>query len=81
MHPNGEAIVRLFSETPSRFLVEITPEQFGTFEKFMRDANIRDVIYVGTITSSDHFIVRNGVDELLDLGVDELQEAWKGGTA
>jgi phosphoribosylformylglycinamidine synthase len=79
LHPNGEAIVRLFSETPSRFLVEITPEQFGTFEKFMRDANIRDVTYVGTITSSDRFIVRNGEEELINLGVDELQEAWKGG--
>src|SRR5579859_6881346 len=69
LHPNGEAIVRLFSETPSRFLVEITPEQFGTFEKFMRDANIRDVIYVGTITSSHRFTVRNGEEELINLGV------------
>jgi phosphoribosylformylglycinamidine synthase len=78
LHPNSEAIVRLFSETPSRFLVEITPEQLGTFEKFMRAANIRDVIYVGTITSSDRFIVRNGEEELINLSVDELQDAWKG---
>jgi phosphoribosylformylglycinamidine synthase len=81
LHPNSEAIVRLFSETPSRFLVEITPEQFGTFEKFMRDADLRDVIYVGTITSSDRFTVRNGEEELINLGIDELQEAWKGGIA
>ncbi len=81
LHPNSEAIVRLFSETPSRFLVEITPEQFGTFEKFMRDANIRDVTYVGTITSSDRFVVRNGEEELINLGIDELQYAWKGGKA
>jgi phosphoribosylformylglycinamidine synthase len=79
LHPNSEAIVRLFSETPSRFLVEITPEQFGTFEKFMRGANVRDVTYVGTVTSSDRFIVRNMEEELLNLGVDELQEAWRGG--
>jgi phosphoribosylformylglycinamidine synthase subunit PurSL len=81
LHPNSEAIVRLFSETPSRFLVEITPEHFGTFEQFMRDANIRDVTYVGTITSSDRFVVRNGEEELINLGVDELQHAWKGGNA
>jgi phosphoribosylformylglycinamidine synthase II len=79
LHPNSEAIVRLFSETPSRFLVEITPEQFGTFEKLMRDADIRDVTYVGNITSSNRFTVRNGEEELINLGVDELQEAWKGG--
>src|SRR5262249_1372196 len=78
LHPNGEAIVRLFSETPSRFLVEITPEHLGTFEKFMRAANVRDVTYVGAITSSDRFIVRNVEEELMSLGLDELQEAWKG---
>ena len=81
LHPNSEAIVRLFSETPSRFLVEITPEQFGTFEKFMRAADIRDVTYVGSITSGNRFTVRNGDEELINLGVDELQEAWKGGQA
>jgi hypothetical protein len=59
--------------------VEITPEQFGTFEKFMRDADIRDVTYVGTITSSERFVVRNGEEELINLGVEELQYAWKGG--
>ena len=81
LHPNSEAIVRLFSETPSRFLVEITPEQFGTFEKFLRDANVRDMTYVGAVTSNNRFIVQNGEDEIINLGVDELQEAWKGGQA
>ncbi len=72
-------IVRLFSESPSRFLVEIAPEQLGTFEKHMRINGVEDIVYVGTVSHTDRFIVRDGEEELINLGVSELQEAWKGG--
>ena len=77
--PNAATVVRLFSETASRFLVEITPEQFGLFEKYMRSQGVEELIYVGTVTNTARFIVQHGEDELLDLSVGELQEAWKGG--
>ncbi len=77
--PVAVDIVRLFSESPSRFLVEIAPEQLGTFEKHMRLNGIEDIVYVGTVSHTDRFIVRDGEEELINLGVSELQEAWKGG--
>jgi phosphoribosylformylglycinamidine synthase subunit PurSL len=74
-------IIRLFSESQSRFIVEITPEQFGAFEKHMRTNGVEDVTYLGTVTHTSRFTVRAGSEELINVSVDELQEAWKGGLA
>ncbi len=71
-------IAKLFSESASRFLVEIAPEQLGSFEKHMRLSGIDDVTYVGTVTHTSRFIVQDGREELVNLGIDELQRAWKG---
>jgi len=71
--------VRLFSESASRFLVEVTPEQWGAFEKHMRTRGVQDVIFVGTVTNTGQFIVRDDEIELIHLSVEELQEAWRGG--
>ena len=70
-------VVRLFSESPSRFLVEIAPEQLGAFEKYMRGAGVT-ITYIGAITNAARFIVQDGEEELINLHVNELQEAWKG---
>jgi phosphoribosylformylglycinamidine (FGAM) synthase-like enzyme len=70
--------VRLFSESPSRFLVEISPEQFGMFEKHMRTNGIVDITYVGSVTNTSRFVVFMDDKELINLSVSELQEAWKG---
>ena len=78
LHPDEETIVWLFSETPSRFLVEITPEQFGAFEKHMLASGVEDIIYVGTVNNGSRFIVQNGEEELINVDVAELQKAWKG---
>ncbi len=78
VHPEAINIVRLFSESPSRFIVEIAPEQLGVFEKYMRTKGIDDLTYIGTVAKSDRFIMRDGEEELINLGVVELQEAWKG---
>ncbi len=75
---DASTIMKLFSESPSRFLVEITPEQLGSFEKHMRLSGIEDVTYVGSVTHASRFVVQDGRNELINLAVDELQEAWKG---
>jgi phosphoribosylformylglycinamidine synthase len=82
-------IIRLFSESASRFLVEVTPEQWGAFEKHMRTRGVQDVIFVGTVTNTGQFIVRDADIELIHVNLEELQEAfltdylssrtWKGG--
>jgi phosphoribosylformylglycinamidine synthase II len=71
-------IVKLFSETPSRFLVEIAPEQWGAFEKHMRTHSIEDTTYLGSVTTSSRFIVRDDDNELINIDIAELQAAWKG---
>jgi len=76
--PGLKNIVRLFSESPSRFLVEIAPEQLGTFERHMRSNGINDIAYIGTVMASERLIIQDGETELLNLSVNELQQAWKG---
>jgi phosphoribosylformylglycinamidine synthase len=70
--------IRLFSESTSRFIVEITPEQFGAFEKHMHTANIKDMTYIGTVSNTTRFVVRDADTELINLQIPELQEVWKG---
>src|SRR5579883_1327753 len=76
--PGLKNIVRLFSESPSRFLVEIAPEQLGAFERHMRSNGINDIAYIGTVSANERLIIRDGDTELLNLSVTELQQAWKG---
>ncbi|GAC1398283.1 MAG: phosphoribosylformylglycinamidine synthase subunit PurL [Ktedonobacteraceae bacterium] len=70
-------IVRLFSESVSRFIVEIAPEQWGTFEKHMRFSGVTDVTYIGTVTNTDTFIVREGSDTVIDVSIADLQQAFE----
>ncbi len=81
LQPDAINIARLFSESASRFLIEITPEQLGAFEKHMRASGVEDMTYIGTVTNTTRFIVQDGEEELINLSVTELQEAWKGGVA
>ncbi len=85
-HTHGMAlaarnVVRLFSESASRFLVEIAPEHLGAFEKHMRASGVEDMSYIGTVGNAPRLLVRNGEEELINVSVAELQEAWKGGLA
>ncbi|EFH87734.1 phosphoribosylformylglycinamidine synthase subunit PurL [Ktedonobacter racemifer] len=81
VHPHARDIVRLFSESPSRFIVEVTPEQLSTFEQHMRAAGAADLTYLGMVTNTPRFIVQDGDEELINVSVEELQESWKGGQA
>ncbi len=77
LNQDAVEIVRLFSESASRFLVEITPEQWGAFERHMRVSGVQDLIYVGTVTNSPNFVVRDSELELMSIPIGELQEAWQ----
>ena len=70
--------VRLFSESPSRFIVEIAPEQWGTFEKHMRFSGVTDVTYIGTVTHTDTLIVREGSDTVMNVSIQDLRQAFGG---
>ncbi|MEO6893151.1 MAG: AIR synthase-related protein, partial [Ktedonobacteraceae bacterium] len=69
--------ILLFSESPSRFLVEVAPEQRAAFEAHMQRAPI---VYaeVGSVTDTGRFVIVRNEETLIDLPVEALQAAWKG---
>ncbi|GCE18902.1 AIR synthase-related protein [Dictyobacter kobayashii] len=75
------AIAKLFSESATRFLVEVTPEQLGTFENYMKTNGVEELYRIGEVNNTSRFIIQNGEEELLNVGIDELQTSWKGGQA
>jgi phosphoribosylformylglycinamidine synthase len=78
--PNVGNIVRLFSESTSRFIVEVTPEHWEAFEEHMHTSGVGDVKHIGNVTDTGYFEIYDH-DELIYLPVTELQKAWKGGQA
>src|SRR5260370_11223959 len=69
--------VLLLSESSSRFLLEVAPEQREAFEAHMRSHGVQDIACIGVVTSTSHFTVRSGEQVLIDLTVADLQQAWK----
>jgi phosphoribosylformylglycinamidine synthase II len=70
--------ILLFSESASRFLVEIAPGNQDIFESFMRASGVQHFARIGTVTETERFVVRNRRQVLIDTPVSELQEAWRG---
>ena len=68
----------LFSESASRFLVEIAPGNQDAFESFMRANGVQHFYRIGSVTETERFVVRNRRQVLIDTPVSELQEAWRG---
>ncbi len=65
----------LFSESNSRFVVEIVPEKQGAFERYMTGIPIG---HIGTVLESADFVV-NGTDgnEIVKTTTDRLKESWQ----
>ncbi len=76
--PHAIDTLLLFSETASRFIVEIAPEQRVTFEEYMRTAGVNDFSCIGEVTDTGRCVIQNGGQVLIDLPVTMLQSAWKG---
>ena len=68
--------VRLFSESQSRFLVEIEPQHREAFETCMADVPIG---CLGTVTEGEAFIV-NGIkgERVIETPLSVLKSAWQG---
>jgi len=75
----GETITRddviLFSESNSRFLVEVAPEQTAEFETLLAEAQFADI---GAVTAAPSLEIR-GLDGniLINRQCRELKEAWQ----
>ena len=77
--PRAEGVSRdpvaLFSESTSRFLVEVAPDDALAFEQAMKD---RAVARLGQVTSDPILRVRGLNNEtVVECGVDELRRAWQ----
>jgi phosphoribosylformylglycinamidine synthase len=72
----GGPLVKLFSETPSRFLVEVRPADAGAFAAAMGGVPLARV---GAVTASPVLSVRAAGEELIRHDVDALRAAWKSG--
>ncbi|WP_313893505.1 phosphoribosylformylglycinamidine synthase subunit PurL [Psychrobacillus sp.] len=71
---NGSATTALFSESQSRFLITVKPENAAKFEDIVNDA-----VKIGAVTDSNKVIISNeDGTEWINGSVDELRSAWKG---
>ncbi len=79
--PDDFNTILLFSESASRFLVEISPEHQETFEAYMRTHGINDFACIGLVNNTERFVIQNANQIMIDLSINELQAAWQGGAA
>jgi phosphoribosylformylglycinamidine synthase subunit PurSL len=79
--PDDFNSIMLFSESASRFLVEISPEHQHAFEAFMRTHGVDDFACIGEVNNTERFIIQHANHILIDLSINELQAAWQGGEA
>ena len=68
--------VLLFSESNSRFIVEITPDKREEFEKTVTGVPIG---YIGTVVADANFLVK-GIDgeTIVETTLEQLKESWQG---
>ena len=64
--------VILFSESNTRFIVEVAPESAEQFAN-----SVPHCARIGTVTDLPSMIVRDGVTVLIEESIDELKSAWQ----
>ena len=64
----------LFSESQSRFVVTVAPENVKRFEALMKENVFADV---GAVTAQLNFTVMDGEKVVLSEGIDVLKDAWQ----
>ena len=65
----------LFSESTSRFVVEIKPDNFGPFAQICKDIRFAEI---GRVTESAQLVVTDSANKkLVDAPVSDLKEAWQ----
>lgn len=71
-----DALPLLFSESASRFLVEVVPQQQAAFERFLQERGIEDTGLLGRVVPGERLLIRHKQKTLIDLPVRALQAAW-----
>jgi phosphoribosylformylglycinamidine synthase subunit PurSL len=71
-----DVTVRLFAETPSRWLVEVAAEHAAAFEARLRDQGARRI---GQVVAESRLLIRAGRRSILEAAPGELKAAWQNG--
>lgn len=66
----------LFSESATRFLVEVAPEHQETFEHLLQEG--AEIACIGRVTHNASVVIYHGTRTYVDLPVATLQAAWQG---
>jgi phosphoribosylformylglycinamidine synthase len=76
--PTGSATLsptaKLFSESNSRFLCEVSPEMAAVFEGQFSGL---PVAKVGVVVDAERVSIKDGGETLIDVANDQLKEAWQ----
>ena len=77
--PTGDNIISddflMFSESNSRFLVEVNMEDQEAFEDLMVDVSIG---YIGVVTDTPKFIITGQSGKrIVESSIDDLKSAWQ----
>jgi phosphoribosylformylglycinamidine synthase len=73
--PDTETVL-LFSESTSRFVIEVLPDKRAALESIFKAANV-PFSYIGEVTSSDRLQIAGDQSTPIDLPIAKLKEAWQ----
>ncbi|MBN2650922.1 MAG: hypothetical protein JXR63_00965 [Spirochaetales bacterium] len=64
----------LFCETPSRFIVEVAPQNKVAFEQALAGSYFAEI---GKIAKNDKLVINNASKVIVDVTMNEIEKAWK----
>ena len=76
-YAGGPAELTLFGEGPSRVLVSVKPDRARHFEQLMKEFRVQ-WRFIGRV-GGDRLRIRAAGDSLVDLDLDRISGAWRGG--
>ena len=68
-------LIWLFSESNTRFLVEVKPQHADEFEELLRGSNV-SVCRLGTIDAGDRITFSQNGNRVLDVTIADAKAAW-----
>ncbi len=73
--PDADSVL-LFSESASRFVVEVSPANAGAFEAILAAAKV-PCGHIGEVTGGERLQIAAGAGAAIDLPLAEMKEAWQ----
>ena len=72
--PVAHAVARLFSESPTRFVLEVSPDSLDDVKSLLDGL---PTARIGTVAASPRLIVRHAQTTVIDAPLSALKEAWQ----